>query len=489
MSVPIIWLGQEALFVGALMSRTVALNGRCDFFRRAFGSSLGYRGVFIDPRPQLIRTAYQRATCQGTKVLGLSFITVKEYSLSITAEDFLELRTIDGITNPQARDIFINSAEFPNKAILEVRTSDRLSLALIYTLLYYIRRQFPVATDTMFICDPTDSIVGLLNPVLTALRDLVKMHVLFLGKDWVSIPTLELCNYTLTCSIACRLAASVLVLPYTQPDLVASFKDKSALIRFLGLSVRGKFSSNKDETSDEKDDKDDVETEPTLLQKHEQSMYQHLSGVSEIPMLTSFEGLKTYSYPVYAMLVILHLLQDDILNHICLHCPASAFSVTGQRGSLASLHLSFSAHKTIVNVARELVGQVRALSGGNYYALTHHAICISEQATRWKPEIEKAFLTLSPASGRRREQRRTVPKDFAFSCLIYQNRLGGTPLFAEVCLYASCGSILTDLFCYLAEKTRTSIEANACGIFDTQRLLDCAAHISQLRLDLEAMCT
>lgn len=459
-------------------------NGKKELFRRVLtAGSIDF--IFADYRPQLIRSAfvkshYTHRTGQPAS-LGCAYITTKEYCLSITAEDFLSSHTLDDAGRMSSKDIFLNSGDFPTRGILEVRRSDLLSKAIIYTCIHYMRKSTPTAQDLMVVCDPSDSVSGCLGPMLIILNSLAHVHVLLVNKNWSMIPTLELCNYAIIMSVALRRATSVLFIPHHVPtDVGDCFKDKLALMKFMGINL---MSSNRDKTR-EVDVNDNAENNDIIATK---SMYHNIiPQKSDRLVISSFDDLQTYGYCFDVLLIILSLLNQDNLAHLCLHMSTgSAFSVTGQNCAMGTLHISYSAHKTALNVAREVVGSVKALSGGSYAIISHHAFCISDTADRWRGDLEKVFQFLVPNINR--QQRKTVPGPFALSMFVQPNITGKSPLMSEICLYASCGSVFTDILYFVTEKVRSAVQTNGCGVFDLTFLLSCCSYLSQLRLDLECM--
>lgn len=481
----IVWLGQEAIHSGTILTRMLVANGKKEMFKQVLtAGSIDF--VFADYRPQLIRSAfvkshYTNRTGQHASV-GSVYITVKEYCLSITAEDFLSNHTLDG--SMSSKDIFYNSRDFPTRGILEVRRSDLLSKAIIYTCIHYMRKTTPTAQEIMVVCDPGDSVSGCLGPMLNILNSFARIHVLLVNKNWAIIPTLELCNYAIIMSIALRQATSVLFIPHHAPtDVGECFKDKLALIKFMGIDL---LPSNKDKTRGF-DTRDDTENNATLDIHDTQNSYRNIiPQKSDRLCISSFDDIQAYGYCFDIIFIVISLLNRDNLAHLCLHMSTgSAFSVTGQTCAMGTLHISYSAHKTAINVAREVVSSVKALSGGSYAIISHHAFCISDTADRWRSDLEKVFQFLVPNMNR--QQRKTVPGPFALSMFIQPNITGKSPLVSEVCLYASCGSIFADVLYFVTEKVRSAIQANGCGVFDLTFLTSCCSYLSQLRLDLECM--
>lgn len=482
----IVWLGQEAIYSGTMMTRMLVTNGEKDVFKRVLTAG-NIDFVFADHRPQLIRSAFLKSHythhAKQPASLGCVYITTKEYCLSITAEDFLSNHNFDDAGRMSGKDIFFNSGEFPTRGILEVRRSDLLSKAIVYTCIHYMRKSTPTAQELMVVCDPSDSISGCLSPMLSILNSLAHVHVLLVNKNWSMIPTLELCNYAIIMSVALRRAASVLFVPHHVPtDVGECFKDKLAFMRFMGLSLT---SSEKNKVrGTDMSDKSEGDGAPEAEAKN---MYHNIiPQTSDRIAISSFDDLHAYGYCVDVIFIILSLLNRDNLAHLCLHMSTgSAFSVTGQTCAMGTLHVSYSAHKTALNVAREVVSSVKALSGGSYAIISHHAFCISDTADRWRSDLEKVFQFLVPNIDR--QQRKTVPGPFALSVFIQPNITGKTPLMSEICFYASCGSIFTDILYFITEKVRSAIQTNGCGIFDLTFLLACCSYLSQLRLDLECM--
>ena len=480
----IVWLGQEAIYTGTMLTRMLVTNGKKELFKRVLtAGSIDF--IFADYRPQLIRSAflkshYTHRTGQPA-MLGCVYITTKEYCLSITAEDFLSSHNLDDAGRMSGKDIFINSGEFPTRGILEVRRSDLLSKAIVYTCIHYMRKSTPTAQELMVVCDPSDSVSGCLGPMLSVLHSLIRVNVLLVNKSWSMIPTLELCNYAIVMSVALRQAASVLFVPHHVPtDVGECFKDKLALMKFMGI---GMAPSNKDKARDiDIHDESDGNTAAEA-----KSMYRNIiPQKSDRLTISSFDDLQAYGYCFDVILIILSLLNQNNLSHICLHMSTgSAFSVTGQTCAMGTLHISYSAHKTALNVAREVVGSVKALSGGSYAIISHHAFCISDTADRWRDDLEKVFQFLVPNINR--QQRKTVPGSFTLSMFIQPNITGKSPLMSEICFYASCGSVFTDILYFIIEKVRSAVQTNGCGIFDLTFLLSCCSYLSQLRLDLECM--
>lgn len=430
----VVWLGQRALSVGALLLRMMSANRASRLSKNLIGPDSSVPFVFADTRRILLQRVQAESSVKAP--LRPMLLSVPQAEPKVTAEDYIHMSK-NPVEDLRAHTLFRNAKAFPHGEILVCATKDSLADAILYSALYTLERASPVATTIFFVVDPFDAVAGLVAPLLLKMRGSSSLSVLrracfVVGKHWCLVPHLEMCNAAIIFAYCLRSSHAVFFLPHADIDLVAAFKDKACIARCLGiLPSAGKAPAKQPQCS----------------------------GDYHCPW--TYDDIFSMSGSIGVALLLGHAMVPSVFQELALFASAGNPFLVGQDAfACGTLHMALNAQKPILAVCRELASTVTKMSGGDYRPLFQQALLFSDVAERWVPDVHKTFTLCAGSSA---WGGGTLPLNRAVDIVPMSSILADSAICCDLCLYSSLSSILSDALLFIGD---TCVKLVAAGVLN-----------------------